>query len=334
MVKPLVSIGIPTYNRPLGLHRALTSITAQTYPHFEVIVSDNCSPGTETQEVVARFMEQDKRIRYVRQPSNIGMFNNFKFVFEAAQGEYFAWLADDDIRDETFLEKCLDVFEQPNQSSELLLVNAYSQLISHDLNTDPHRSIASPHDDASRPQQSMQVATKSVVQQQSTLSAPTDVEQPQNTDQGCTTLGLPPSERYYRYLSSVYTTQSAIGDLIHGVMKRETLEPVLMAQKNILGWDRVFLSALALEGEFYTIPEVLMYSSDGGMSTLKNAKKMADVQGIQNPFYIRKAKWMRMFSLQQSAWRSRKLSPFAKLRLSLWLWMDMMTRTVSKQAGQ
>ena len=156
----------------------------------------------------------------------------------------------------------------------------------------------------------------------------------QKTDQGCTTVGLPPSERYYQYLSSIYTTQSAIGDLIHGVMKREQVQKLLTTQKNILGWDRVFLSALALEGEFYTIPEVLMYSSPDGMSNLKNPKKMAKIQGIHNPLYIWKAKWVRMFFLQQLAWCSQKLTLITKLRLSLWLWIDMVARTFSKHAGK
>lgn len=294
LARPLVSIGIPTYNRPQQLQRALISIIAQTYPHFEVIVSDNCSPGSDTHDVVENFMKQDSRIRYVQQSANIGMFKNFKVVFELAQGEYFAWLADDDTREHTFLEKCLDIFEQSHQSPDLLLVNAYSQLM--------------------------------------TLAATNTGTIGLTTDQGCTTLGLSPAERYYKYLSSVYTTQSAIGDLIHGVMKREAVQKTLTIQQNILGWDRVFLSALALEGEFYTIPEVLMYSSPDGMSSIKNAKKMAIIQGIRNPFYIWKAKWVRMFLLQQLAWCSHKLSLIAKLKLSLWLWVDMVVRTLSKSS--
>ena len=292
LARPLISIGIPTYNRPQQLQRALISITAQTYLHFEVIVSDNCSPGSDTYDVVEHFMKQDSRIRYVRQPANIGMFQNFKVVFELAKGDYFAWLADDDTRENTFLEKCLDIFEQSQQSPDLLLVNAYSQLI--------------------------------------TLASTTTRTTEPKTDQGCTTLGLPPAERYYKYLSSVYTTQSAIGDLIHGVMKRKAVQKTLTTQHNILGWDRVFLSALALEGEFYTIPEVLMYSSPDGMSNMKNAKKMATIQGIHNPLYIWKAKWIRMFFLQQLAWCSYKLSLIAKFKLSLWLWADMVARILSR----
>jgi glycosyltransferase involved in cell wall biosynthesis len=70
--QPLVSVGIPTYNRPAGLHRTLECITQQTYPNLEIIVSDNCSPDVEIGKVVQSFIEVDHRIKYFRQPKNIG----------------------------------------------------------------------------------------------------------------------------------------------------------------------------------------------------------------------------------------------------------------------
>lgn len=93
---PLVSIGIPTYNHPESLRRTLACITRQTYKNLEIIVSDNCSPGLETEIVVREFMLKDDRIRYYRQDRNIGALFNFKFVFEKATGKYFMWVADDD----------------------------------------------------------------------------------------------------------------------------------------------------------------------------------------------------------------------------------------------
>ena len=51
---PLVTVGIPTYNRPEGLERTLACITQQTYPNLEIIISDNCSPGPEVGEVIKR----------------------------------------------------------------------------------------------------------------------------------------------------------------------------------------------------------------------------------------------------------------------------------------
>lgn len=102
---PLVTIGIPTYNRADGfLKQALQSALRQTYPHLEIVVSDNCS-SDHTEEVVAQF--SDPRIRYFKQPRNIGANNNFNFCVEQARGAYFLLLHDDDLIDADFVEACM-----------------------------------------------------------------------------------------------------------------------------------------------------------------------------------------------------------------------------------
>jgi FkbM family methyltransferase len=105
--QPLVSVGIPSYNRPEGLRRTLECITQQTYWNLEIIISDNCSPNPEEEMVANEFIKKDSRVRYFRQISNIGAANNFKFVLECAKGEYFMWAADDDEWDKKFVEFCL-----------------------------------------------------------------------------------------------------------------------------------------------------------------------------------------------------------------------------------
>jgi glycosyltransferase involved in cell wall biosynthesis len=107
--KPLVSVGIPTFNRPKGLRRTLEFICGQTYPNLEILVSDNASPGSETESVAREFSAQDKRIKYFRQPTNIGPIANFRFVLAKASGDYFMWAADDDEWDARFIETCLAV---------------------------------------------------------------------------------------------------------------------------------------------------------------------------------------------------------------------------------
>ncbi len=106
---PLVSVGVPTYNRPGGLQRALESLTRQTYTNLEIIVSDNCSPDPEVEQVVRHCMAYDSMIRYVRQEKNMGPALNFEFVLRQATGEYFQWLADDDWLDPNYIQECLKV---------------------------------------------------------------------------------------------------------------------------------------------------------------------------------------------------------------------------------
>lgn len=104
--RPLVSIGISTYNRADGyLREALESAIAQTYPNLEIIVSDNASTD-HTAEYVTGL--QDPRIRFFKQEENLGANGNFNFCLQQAQGAYFLLLHDDDILDADFIESCMD----------------------------------------------------------------------------------------------------------------------------------------------------------------------------------------------------------------------------------
>lgn len=103
---PLVSIGIPTYNRANSyLKYALGCAVRQTYENIEIIVSDNCSPDN-TESVVKEF--GDSRIRYYRQTENIGPVNNRNFCLEQSRGKYFVMLLDDDFIDDDFVATCMD----------------------------------------------------------------------------------------------------------------------------------------------------------------------------------------------------------------------------------
>jgi glycosyltransferase involved in cell wall biosynthesis len=103
--QPLVTIGIPTYNRADGyLRQTLKSARNQTYPNIEIVVSDNCSTDN-TDEYVTGL--GDPRIRYFKQSENIGANNNFNFCLEQARGDYFLLLHDDDFIDDDFVETCM-----------------------------------------------------------------------------------------------------------------------------------------------------------------------------------------------------------------------------------
>jgi glycosyltransferase involved in cell wall biosynthesis len=102
----LVSVGIPTYERPAGLRRTLQCLAGQTHRRLEIIVSDN-SRGPESEAVVREFQRRDGRIVFHRQPHDIGMLENFKFVLAQATGEFFFWAADDDEWAPDFVETCL-----------------------------------------------------------------------------------------------------------------------------------------------------------------------------------------------------------------------------------
>ena len=102
---PTVSIGIPTYNRADGyLWDAVMSALCQTYENVEVIVSDNCSSDS-TEKLMTGI--DDPRLNYLRHETNIGPNGNFNACLNAASGDYFLLLCDDDIIDEDLVDVCM-----------------------------------------------------------------------------------------------------------------------------------------------------------------------------------------------------------------------------------
>lgn len=106
MDQPLVTIAIPTHNRAdTYLPEALRCALAQTYPHLEIIVSDNASTDG-TRDLIAR--HRDERLRYVRHDVAVSPNDNFNFCIREARGEYLLLLLDDEQIDEDFVATCLE----------------------------------------------------------------------------------------------------------------------------------------------------------------------------------------------------------------------------------
>lgn len=95
---PLVSILIPTHNRPDYFELALKSALVQTYPNIEIIVGDN-STNTLTEQVVNRYKGTPRGsvIRYYRNTENIGPIANQQKCLKLANGEFINYLNDDDL---------------------------------------------------------------------------------------------------------------------------------------------------------------------------------------------------------------------------------------------
>lgn len=109
---PLVSVGLPTYNRPAGLRKALEHLLLQDYPNLDIVISDNCSTDPLVQEVIREFAAADSRIRPFRQEVNIGLEENFNFTFNMAKADLFMWMSDDDYFDSNYISACVRFLEQ------------------------------------------------------------------------------------------------------------------------------------------------------------------------------------------------------------------------------
>jgi glycosyltransferase involved in cell wall biosynthesis len=108
---PKVIIGMPVYNGGKYMRQAIDSVLAQTFTNFELVISNNNSTdGTEA--ICQEYVKKDPRIKYIKQPVNIGAVNNFNFLLKQAQGTYFVWLCHDDYYDPSFLEEIVRYLDE------------------------------------------------------------------------------------------------------------------------------------------------------------------------------------------------------------------------------
>ena len=105
---PLVTIGIPTYNRKDLLKRTLESAINQTYQNIDILVSDNHSDDG-TKEMMEEYVKKYPNIRYFRQEENKGIGYQGKFILENAIGEYHCGVCDDDYISENYVEECINI---------------------------------------------------------------------------------------------------------------------------------------------------------------------------------------------------------------------------------
>lgn len=108
----LITIGIPSYNRPLTLKRTLDSIINQTYINLEILISDNCSTDAEVDILINDYCRKDSRISFVKQEKNLGASGNFYYLLKNATGKYFMWLADDDFISNDYIEEIMKEYDK------------------------------------------------------------------------------------------------------------------------------------------------------------------------------------------------------------------------------
>lgn len=103
----VISILMLTYNRENLVSRAIESILRQTYSNFEFIIVDNGSTDKSGQ-IADEYAKQDSRIRVIHcSKGTISAGRNT--ALDAAQGDYIAFIDDDDWAEPDFLEFLLDL---------------------------------------------------------------------------------------------------------------------------------------------------------------------------------------------------------------------------------
>ncbi|MGH3833565.1 MAG: glycosyltransferase family 2 protein [Pseudonocardiaceae bacterium] len=142
---PRLSIGLPVYNGQNYLAESLDALLGQGYAEFELIISDNASTDG-TAEICRRYAAIDPRIRYIRQPRNIGAAPNHNLVVREARGELFQWASHDDLYGRDLLARCVEALdEHPNvvlSHADMAIIDGAGKIIEgyvYSLATDsPH----------------------------------------------------------------------------------------------------------------------------------------------------------------------------------------------------
>jgi glycosyltransferase involved in cell wall biosynthesis len=126
-----VSVCIPTYNYGHVLPDAIESVLGQTFTDFEIVVVDNCSTdGTE--EIAARYLRQDGRVRYFRNEANVGMVGNWNRCLQYARGEFVKILCADDLLAPACLEESVRLL---TTGTAVSLAASARRIVSQDLST-------------------------------------------------------------------------------------------------------------------------------------------------------------------------------------------------------
>ncbi|HEY2237271.1 MAG TPA: glycosyltransferase family 2 protein [Streptosporangiaceae bacterium] len=111
---PRLTIGLPVYNGRNYVAEAIESLLGQTFEDFELIISDNASTD-DTGDICRRYGKQDSRIRYVRQPHNIGIAPNHNFIVSEARGDLVKWASHDDLYARDMMERCVQALDDDPQ---------------------------------------------------------------------------------------------------------------------------------------------------------------------------------------------------------------------------
>jgi glycosyltransferase involved in cell wall biosynthesis len=107
-MSPLVTLAITTLNRPRFLRETLACALAQDYADLEILVSDNGSTDT-TPLLTKSLVQSDPRVRLRRNETTVPLHEHFTQCIEAARGEYFVLLHDDDRINSRFVSEVVGV---------------------------------------------------------------------------------------------------------------------------------------------------------------------------------------------------------------------------------
>lgn len=223
---PKVSVCLMTYNGAATVERALTTLLAQTYRDYELIISDDHSTD-DTLAICKRVAAGHEQVRFIRPERNLGAELNMKFALSQARGKYYLWACQDDYWEPKFLERLVGVLEQSPSA-----VCAQGQV----------RWISA---DGSKIQD-LRIYGRDLPERRSRLSLAMSLLTAQSRED-----------------QSVSILKNNI--FMHGLWNRAAFAAGLAAHGKPFSNERQILCQLALAGEFRYVDQILMYKKHYGV---------------------------------------------------------------------
>lgn len=110
----LITISIPSFNRPIEIKRLLDSIDSKNPEKIQILICEDKSPfRLEIRKAVVEYKSfSDYEVKYIENEFNNGYDKNLRALIENADGEYLLFMGDDDVFIPEALDKLIGFIEQ------------------------------------------------------------------------------------------------------------------------------------------------------------------------------------------------------------------------------
>ena len=111
MNSPLISVIIPTFNRQKKLLKTIKNVIEQTWDNLEIIIINDGLEGGLKKDIQSF---KNDNILYKKTQKNLGCVRSRLLGFKISNGDFIAFLDDDDEWNNDFLKKQMDIFKKNN----------------------------------------------------------------------------------------------------------------------------------------------------------------------------------------------------------------------------
>jgi glycosyltransferase involved in cell wall biosynthesis len=123
----ILTVTIPTYNRPESLTRVVSKLLAQLNDLAGLLIIDNCSDQPMAEYLKLALPDADfSRIRIVRNRINIGMDGNICRCFELCETPWIWTLSDDDLIEDDAVQTVLEQIDAYKENVKIIGFNFFS----------------------------------------------------------------------------------------------------------------------------------------------------------------------------------------------------------------